>query len=57
MNKIQRDLLAACYNKKMKADYDSIHEYSAKFKKYDNLRMNEIDEVVDKLNSLYQKER
>lgn len=52
MNKIQRDLLAACYNKKIKATYDSVREYAYNFIKYDRLSIREIAEVVEKLKTL-----
>ncbi len=52
MNKTQRDLLAACYNKGIKAEYENVEKYSHNFKKYDNMRMSEIDEVVNKLREL-----
>lgn len=52
MDKTQRDLLAACWNKKMKAEYSIVQEYAARFKKYDNLRISQIDEVVEKLKEL-----
>ncbi len=52
MNKNQRDLLAACYNKKMSADWNTVDNYARLFKKYDNMRLSEIDEVVEKLKTL-----
>jgi len=53
MNKIQRDLLSACYNKKIKAKYENVRGYAYEFKKYDKMTMREIDEVVEKLKKLY----
>ncbi len=52
MTKTQRDLLASCWNKKIKATYEKVQGYATNFKKYDNLRMSEIDEVVAKLKEL-----
>lgn len=52
MTKTQRDLLAACWNKKLMPTYDAVRGYAYNFKKYDNLRMSEIDEVVMKLQTL-----
>lgn len=52
MNKTQRDLLAACWNKKIEATYENVRGYAYNFKKYDNMRMSEIDEVVEKLKTL-----
>lgn len=52
MDKTQRDLLAAGYNKNIQADYENVRGYAANFKKYDNMRMSEIDEVVRKLKTL-----
>lgn len=53
MNKTQRDLLAACYNKKIKANYENVRGYAYEFRKYDKMTMREIDEVVAKLKNLY----
>lgn len=52
MNKTQRDLLAACYNKKIKAVFVNVDNYARNYKKYDTLRLSEIDEVVAKLKEL-----
>lgn len=52
MSKTQRDLLAACWNKGIKATYEKVQGYATNFKKYNNLRMSEIDEVVEKLREL-----
>ena len=52
MNKIQRDLLAVCWNKKIEATYKKVERYAYNFKKYDNMRISEIDEVVVKLKAL-----
>ena len=54
MNKTQRDLLAACWNKRMAPDYNEIREYAYRYNKYNYLSMRDIDEVVRKLESLYQ---
>lgn len=56
MTKTQRDLLAAVYNKHMKAEYEPIQKYAALFKKYDSMRMSEIDQVVSKLLELYRQD-
>lgn len=53
MTKTQLDLLAACYNKQIEATYDKVRGYAYNFKKYNSMRMSEIDEVIDKLESLY----
>lgn len=52
MTKIQRDLLRACWAKKIKPTYEHVEGYAKNFRKYDNLRMSEIDEVVAKLKIL-----
>lgn len=57
MTKTQRDLLAACWNKKINPTYDAVRGYAYNFKKYDNMRMSEIDEVIDKLEALGLKAR
>lgn len=52
MTKTQRDLLAACWNKHIQPTYEKVEGYAYNFKKYDNLRMREIDEVVARLKAL-----
>lgn len=52
MTKTQRDLLRACWSKGIKAEYEKVEQYAHNFKKYDNMRMSEIDEVVAKLRDL-----
>lgn len=52
MTKTQRDLLSACWNKKIAATYEAVRGYAYNFKKYDNLTMRDIDEVVAKLKTL-----
>lgn len=52
MTRTQRDLLAACWNKGIEATYEKVQRYAENFKKYDNMRMSEIDEVVCKLEQI-----
>lgn len=37
----------------MSADYQVIQGYASNYKKYDNMLISEIDEVVEKLRELY----
>lgn len=57
MNKIQRDLMSACYRRKVLFTYADVQSYACNFKKYDNMRMSEIDEVVDKLSEIEKQEK
>lgn len=52
MNKTQSDLLKVCLIKGIKANYPKVREYAYNFRKYDNMTMREIDEVVKKLKEL-----
>lgn len=56
MNKEQRDLLSAVYNKNINPDYMSVRGYAYNFNKYNKLTMRDIDEVVAKLKELLDKE-
>lgn len=56
MTKTQRDLLAACYNKHIKAEYSPVRSYAVNFRKYDILTMRDINEVVEKLKEINKKE-
>jgi len=49
MNKTQRDLFRVCLLRKIKPTYEAVESYAHNFKKYDNMRISEIDEVVAKL--------
>ena len=51
MNRIQKDLLKACVNKKVHPEYANVQGYASQFYKYDDMTMREIDEVVSKLKS------
>jgi len=52
MNKTQRDLLSACWKRKIEPTYDSVRGYAYSFKKYDVLSIRQITEVVEKLKTL-----
>lgn len=52
MNKTQRNLLSACWNKKIDANYEEVSRYAYEFKKYNNMTIREINEVVEKLKTL-----
>lgn len=49
MTRTQRDLLRACWSKHIQPVYEKVERYAYHFKKYDNMRMSEIDEVVAEL--------
>lgn len=49
MTKLQRDLLAGCYNRKIEPTYEAVEDYAARFKKYERCTSRDIKEVVYKL--------
>lgn len=52
--KIQKDLLRACWNKRVAPDYDSVREYAYNFKKYNTLSIRDIQEVTESLKEVYE---